>query len=253
VRRRLGKADWIAIGKRAGKETLDHNMPMLASALAYSSFLAIPSVLLLAVGAFTLVAGPDTIQSLAQHLGTVLAVWSTTGAMTAFMTALNLAYGRKDRRSFVKRRLVALAMAACIGVAVFLVAVFLIFGPQIEEYVGRALGVESALGYVWWVAQWPIVVVGLLAAFAALLYLGPDLDRPRWRFFTAGSAVAAAIWILGSGAFAFYTAHFSSYNKTWGSLSAVIAMLTWLWLSSLALLFGAEVNAEVERTAVGGS
>ena len=93
-----------------------------------------------------------------------------------------------------------------------------------------------------------ILLVGLLAAFATLLYLGPDVDRPRWEFLTPGSLVAAFLWIVTSGLFAVYTSMFGSYNKTWGSLSAVIVMLTWLWLTGMALLLGAEINSEVERS-----
>src|SRR5581483_3722603 len=133
------------------------------------------------------------------------------------------------------------------GSAFVLIAVFLIFGPQIEKHLGAALGIQSFLAYVWWVAQWPILIGGLLAAFATLLWLGPDVDDPRWHFLSAGTVVAVVAWLLTSGAFAFYTASFGHYNKTWGSLSAVIVMLTWLWLTALALLFGAEVNAETER------
>lgn len=180
-------------------------------------------------------------------VGLLLAVWSATGAMTTYMAALNIAYGRDETRPFVRRRLVALVMAACIGVAFLLVAVLLVFGPTIQHYVGHALGVESTLGYVWWAAQWPILLLGLLAAFATLLYLAPNVEHPRWTFLSLGSAIAVATWLIVSGAFAFYTAHFSSYNKTWGSLSAVIVMLTWLWLTGLALLFGGELNAEAER------
>jgi membrane protein len=273
--------DWRAIVVRAVKEFLDDNAMMLASALAYSSFFAIPSVLLLAVGLFTLVAGPGTIDSLIGHFSTVmpggatsllkgslhnlnahpkssivmtvlgflLAVWSTTGAMTAYMTAINLAYNRKDRRNFVRKRVVAVQMAVVIALAFALVAVLLIFGPVVEKFVashaGPAAGVVSVL---WWVAQWPVLLVGLLAAFATLLYLGPDVDQPRWQFLTPGSLVAALLWIATSGLFAVYTASFGSYNKTWGSLAAVIVMLTWLWLTAMALLLGAEINSEVERS-----
>jgi membrane protein len=276
----LSRRDWVAVFKRAGKETRDDNIPMIASALAYSSFFAIPSVLLVAVGVFTLVVGPDTIDSLMRHFSTVvpgeassllngsltrlnespssgivmtivgfvLAVWATTGAMTAYMTALNIAYDRKDRRSFLRKRLVAVQMAAAIGFAFVLIAVLLIFGPTIESWLGRTLGIESVLGWIWWVAQWPLLVAGLLAAFATTYWLGPDVDHPRWRFLTVGSAVAVAMWLAASGLFAVYTSTFASYNKTWGSLSAVIVMLTWLWLTGIALLFGAEVNAEIERS-----
>ncbi len=276
----LSARDWFAVVKRAGKEMLDDDMPMFAQALAYSSFFALPSVLLLAIGLFTLLAGPATITHVINHIGGVMpgqaktllsgsiqrlgrqqqaslvmvivgavfAVWSTTGAMTSYMTALNVAYDRKDRRNFFKKRLTALLMVACIGAAFLLVAVFLIFGPQIEKHLGNSLGIQSFLPYLWWIAQWPILIGGLLAAFAALLYLGPDVDHPRWRFLTVGSAIAVFVWLAASGAFAVYTAKFGHYNKTWGSLSAVIVMLIWLWVSALALLFGAEINAEAERS-----
>ena len=258
------------------------NATMLASALAYSTFFAIPSVLLVVVGVFTLTVGPSMITSLTHHLshvipgqaatlldgslkrldahpsqsialtvvGAVLAVWSTTGAMGTYMTAVNLAYGMKDKRNFVRKRLVALEMAAIIGAAFLLVAVLLIFGPSIEHLVARhAGGASGAVGWIWWIAQWPILLAGLTVAFAVLLYLGPDRTPRRWRVVTPGAAFATLIWLAASGAFAYYTSRFGSYNKTWGSLSAVIVMLTWLWLTGIALLFGAEIDAEVERRA----
>ena len=271
---------WRTTLVRAGKNLLDHNGTMLASALAYSSFFAIPSVLLVVVGVFTLIAGPSTITSLMHHfnqvmplqatqllntslqqlashpaqsivatiVGLVLAVWSTTGAMTTYMTAINLAYEQKDRRAFVRKRIVALEMAAAIGAAFVLVAVLLIFGPGVERLIAAHAGpAAGVVNWVWWIAQWPILLGGLLAAFAVLLYLGPDLPHRRWKVFTPGSLVAALLWIATSGLFAVYTAMFGSYNKTWGALSAVIVMLTWLWLTGLALLLGAEIDAEVDR------
>jgi membrane protein len=268
--------------KRAGKNMVAHNMPMYASALAYSSFFAIPSLLLVVVGLFTLIAGPQTITSLIQSfghvmpaqatqllddslqrldqhpatsivltvVGLVLAVWSTTGAMTAYMSALNVAYGADETRGFVKKRKVALLMAGCIAFAFLLDGTFLIFGPQLERLVGSAIGAPHLVGYLWWVLQWPILVIGLLAAFTTMLYLGPNLPsgQRRWQLITPGAAVAVVTWLAASGLFAVYTAKFGSYNKTWGSLSAVIVMLTWLWLSALALLFGAEIDAQIERT-----
>ena len=279
--RDLSFRDWRAILVRGFKEFLEDNGTMLASALAYSTFFAIPSVLLVVVGVFTLLAGPQTISALMGHfshvmpsqatsllggslhrldqhpstslamtiVGAVLAVWSTTGAMTSYMTALNLAYERKDGRSFVRKRLIAVELVAVIGVAFLLVAVLLIFGPPVERFVASHAGpVSGAVGWIWWIAEWPILVAGLLAAFATLLYLGPDVAHPRWRFITPGSVFAAVIWLAASGGFAVYTAMFGSYNKTWGSLAAVIIMLTWLWLAAIALLLGAEINAEAERS-----
>jgi membrane protein len=279
--RDLSFRDWRAIVTRAGKGFMDDNCMMLASALAYSTFFAIPAVIIVAVGIFTLVASPSTIITLVNHLhgviphsaqtllsdsltratahpkssviataiGLVLAVWSVTGAMNAYMTAINLAYARKDRRNFVKKRWVALKMATIMALAFVLVAVLLMFGPVISSAIaGHAGGAGHAIKVVWWAAQWPILFVGLLAAFATLLYLGPDVDVPKWQFLTPGSVIAVVLWLAASGGFAVYTATFASYDKTWGSLAAVIVMLTWLWITAMALLLGAEINAESERS-----
>jgi membrane protein len=276
----LSRRDWVAIVKRAAKEMLGDNVPMIASARAYSSFLAIPSILLVATGLFTLVAGPDTITTLMQHfgriapketvtllngslhrldshpatgiamtvVGAVLALWATTSAMTGFMTGLNIAYDRKDRRSFLKKRLVAVEMVACVAFAFLLVFGLLVLGPHISSWVGNAVGAPGIVTTIWWAAQWPILVGGLLGAFATMLYLGPDVEQRKWQFLTPGAIVAVVIWLAASGLFAVYTSMFGSYNKTWGSLAAVIVMLTWLWLTGLALLFGAELNSEAERS-----
>jgi membrane protein len=279
--RDLTFADWKAIVVRADKRFLDNNAMMLASALAYSTFFAIPSVLLVVVGLFTLIAGADTITTLMQHfntfmpaqatsllkasllradahpassialtiIGFVLAMWSVTGAMNAYMLALNIAYERKDRRSFLQKRIVAVKMAAVMGIAFALVAVLLIFGPVVEKAIASRAGpAGSVIDILWWVAQWPILLAGLLVAFATVLYLGPDVEHRKWQFLTPGSLVAALLWIAASGLFAVYTSMFGSYNKTWGALSAVIVTLTWLWLAAMALLFGGEINAEVERS-----
>jgi len=277
----LSFADYRAILVRAFREFRADHGTMLASALAYSSFLAIPSVLLVAVGVFSLLANPSTITSLMGHfeavipqeatnllgdslqrlqgdrstgitvtaVGLVLALWSTTGAMTTYMTAINLAYDRDDGRSFVRKRLVAVAMVGVIGFAFLLVAILLMFGPGIEQLVSSHAGsADGVVSWVWWVAQWPILLAGLLTAFATLLFLGPDVEHRQWKVLTPGSLVAVVLWIAASALFGVYTSRFGSYNKTWGSLAAVIVMLVWLWLAGVALLLGAEINAETERS-----
>lgn len=105
------------------------------------------------------------------------------------------------------------------------------------------------LSWAWWVVQWPLLFAGLLVAFTLLHYFGPDVQHRSWRFVVPGATIGVVAWIVVSLAFALYTGLFSSYNKTWGSLSAVIVTLTWLWLTAVALLFGGEVNAEVEEQA----
>ena len=120
-------------------------------------------------------------------------------------------------------------------------------GPFLERWLGHALGQPTVTAWAWWTLQWPILVAGLLFAFAWLLYLGPDVEQRDWRLITPGAVTALVVWLVASGGFAFYAARFGSYNKAWGSLSAVVVMLIWLWLTSVALLLGAEVNAQTRQ------
>ena len=277
----LSKRDYMAIFKRALKSSLEDHITNLAAALAYYAFLAIPAVLLVAVGVFSLVAGEnavgeiigrlqgvapqealtlleDTLQRVTETqansgyalviVGSVLALWTVTGAMDTLMWALNSAYGRQETRGFIKRRLTALVMVILLLFAFTLAFGLLVLGPPLSGWIGSEVGLEAVIDWLWWTAQWPILILGLLFAFAAVLYLGPNVDHPRWRFLTVGTTIAVLIWLVASGLFAIYVGQFSSYNKAWGSLAAVIIMLTWLWISALALLFGAEVNAETERS-----
>ena len=279
--RDLSKRDYMAILIRAGKESLKDHITNLAAALAYYSFLAIPSALLAALGVFNLVADEDAIQTIIDKLegvvpqealtlirdsleriaegqsnsgiamiivGSVLAFWTLTGAMETLMWALNSAYDREETRGFVKRRLTALAMVILMLIAFVLVFGLLVLGPVLSDALGSAIDMETVVKWLWWTAQWPILLVGLFFVFATILYLGPNVDHPRWRFLTFGTALSVVIWLLASGGFAIYVSWLGSFEKTWGSLAAVIIMLTWLWLSGLALLFGAEVNAETERS-----
>jgi len=276
----LSKRDYLAIMKRAGKEALDDHITNLAAALAYYAFLAIPSALLVGLGVFSLVADPGTINSLVDKLGSVLpgeattllesnlrnmtekqatgitiigiggllALWSLGGAMQNVMWALNVAYERDETRGFVRRRLTAWAMLVFVVIGFALSFGLLVLGPQLSNWIGDAVGAESLVSILWWVAQWPILIGGLLIVFAGILWLGPNVDHPRWHFLTFGAVVAVVIWLLASGLFSLYVSQFGSYNKTWGALSAVVILLTWFWLSGLALLFGAEINAEAERS-----
>jgi membrane protein len=278
--RDLSRRDWEAVLVRAAKETKNDNVTDTAAALAYYAFLAIPAALLVSLGVFSVLAGPETIERLLDKLGTVvpaetidllresltraienrsgglvmialgflLALWTATGAMNALMRGLNAVYHRTETRGFLRQRITALGILVCMLLAFGLSFGLLVLGPVISDWLGGLLDLEGVFGWIWWTLQWPILVGGLLFAFAGVLYLGPNVAHPRWRFLTPGSATAVAIWIVASGLFAVYVSLFGSYNKAWGSLAAVIVMLTWLWLSALALLFGAEINAEAERS-----
>jgi membrane protein len=278
--RDLSRRDLVAILKRAGRRALDDNVTDSAAALAYYAFLALPSALLVSLGLFALLAGQRAVDLVMERVssvipteavsllrdslervsgnqsggiamvavGSVLAVWSATGAMTALMHALNQTYDRRESRGFVAQRLTALGMLVLTLIAFALAFGLLVLGPHLSRWVGRAVGMESAVSWIWWTAQWPVLLGGLLLAFGGLLYLGPDVRHPRRSSVTPGSLVATLVWLAASGLFAVYVGMFDSYDKTWGSLAAVIVMLTWLWLTAVALLLGAEVNAEVERS-----
>jgi membrane protein len=276
----LSMRDYLALSWRAVKRFQADHMTNIAAALAYYAFLAIPSALLIAVGVFSLVAGPHAITTLIAKLhgilpgqatslleqslrhmtqqrgtgitvlaiGSILALWSLTGAMQNLMWAVNIAYDREEGRGFVRRRITALWMIVFALVGFALAFGVLVLGPQVSTWIGDALGARTLTKIIWYVAEWPLLVGGLLVCFAGLMYLAPNVEHPRWTFLTFGSLLAILIWLAASGAFAFYVSKFGSYNKAWGSLAAVVVMLTWLWLSSVALLFGAELNAEAERS-----
>jgi len=277
----LTRRDWLSICVSAVKGALNDHITNLAAALAYYAFLAIPSLLLIAVGVFSLLAGDNAVSTIVDKLGevvpqeavtlvddslrritqtasssgialivvgSVFALWTLTGAMQTLMWALNAAYGVQETRGFVKRRLIAFAMVVLMLLAFTLAFGLLVLGPALSQWLGSAVGLESFTSWLWWTAQWPILIFGLLLTFAAVLYLGPNVDQPRWRYVTVGPVVSVLIWLLASGGFALYVSKFGGYNKAWGSLAAVIILLTWLWISALALLFGAEINAEADRT-----
>jgi membrane protein len=277
----LSWRDYGAVLVRAVKSSLRDRITNLAAALAYYAFLAIPSTLLVAVGVFSLIADEDAITTIIDKLegvvpaealtllreslqrviesrssagialivvGSVLALWTLTGAMQTLMWALNIAYGREETRGFLKQRLTAFLIVVLLLVAFVLAFGLLVLGPVLSNAVGSALDLESLVQWLWWTAQWPLLLLGLLAVFATVLYLGPNIEHPRWHFLTLGTAMSVLIWLLASAGFAVFVSRFGSLDKTWGSLAGVIIMLTWLWLSGLALLFGAEVNAEAERS-----
>ncbi len=264
--------------RRAVDEAREDRITTTAQALAYSVFLAIPASFLVVLGVFSLAADPEDVANLVDRLETVMppeaadllgeslersagssssgilltvvgllvALWTTTSAATALMDGIQTAYGGRDERGFVTRRLVALVIVACLLVAALLLVGLLVLGPHLERWLGEATGEPGLTRWLWWTAQWPILLGALLLAFTVVLTLGRFGTGRRLRLFSPGAVVALVIWLAASGGLAFYSASFGSYEKTWGTLSAVVVTLVWLWLGGAALLFGAEINAEVE-------
>ena len=274
------RAAWL-VTRAAVEKARDDDVSTTARALAYSLFLAIPAGMLVVLGVFSLAADAAAIDRLLERAGSVmpaeavvllrdslrqssesagsgllmtvvglaLAAWTTTSAATTLMDGLTRAHGRDEGRGFVRRRLLALLIVAALVVSAALVVILLVLGPHVERWVGSALEAERVTALAWWTLQWPLLIGALFFVFAIVLTLGPDVERRGWRFVAPGAVAALVVWLASSAGFAFYAAHFGSYNKSWGALSAVVVTLVWLWLTSAALLFGAALNAQASRVA----
>ncbi|MGU3662195.1 YihY/virulence factor BrkB family protein [Methylobacterium fujisawaense] len=175
-------------------------------------------------------------------VGIALSVWSANGGMKHIFDALNLVYNEREKRNFVVLNLVSLAFTA--GALLFLILALgaVVVLPVVFEFIG--IGKDA-----WWLAllRWPVLLLAVLGGLAVLYRYGPSRDAPRWRWVTAGSALAAVLWLGGSLLFSWYVANFGSYNKTYGSLGAAIGFMTWIWISTTIVLLGAQVNAEMEH------
>ncbi len=176
------------------------------------------------------------------------AVWSASGYVGAFGRAMNKIYEVDEGRPFWKLRPLNLAITV---VTVLLAAVVLlglvVTGPFAEE-LGATLGLGDTAVTVWNIVKWPIMLLVVVSVVAVLYYATPNVKQPKFRWISVGAGLAIVVWILASAAFGLYVANFGSYNKTYGSLAGVIILLLWVWLTNLALLFGAEVDAEMERS-----
>ncbi|WP_328812602.1 YihY/virulence factor BrkB family protein [Rhodococcus sp. NBC_00297] len=184
---------------------------------------------------------------LALIIGLAGALWSASGYVGAFGRAMNRMYEVDEGRPIWKLRPVMLVVTLvgliCIAAAGLMLAVS---GP-VATAVGDAIGAGDTALTVWNIARWPVVLALIVLAVAILYYATPNVQQPKFRWISTGAGMAIVVWILASVLFGFYVANFSSYNKTYGSLAGVIIFLLWLWITNLALLFGAELDSELER------
>lgn len=179
--------------------------------------------------------------------GILGALWSASGYVGAFGRAMNRVYEIDEGRPFWKLRplmllvtLVAILLVAC-------VLVMLVVSGPLADSIGNVVGLGSQAVTVWNVVRWPVIVVLVVLIVAMLYYATPNVRQPKFRWLSVGAFVAIVVWILASVAFAFYVATFGSYDKTYGSLAGAVAGLLWLWITNVALLFGAELDSELER------
>ncbi|MCV7280764.1 YihY/virulence factor BrkB family protein [Mycolicibacterium flavescens] len=193
-----------------------------------------------------LVASPSA--GFALVVGVVGALWSASGYVGAFGRAMNRIYEIDEGRPVWKLRPVQLLLTlAGLVMAAAVVFMLAISGP-VAQAIGDAVGLGDTAVAVWNVARWPLILLCVVLAVAILYYVTPNVEQPKFRWISGGAALAIVVWLLASLLFGLYVANFSSYNKTYGALAGVIVFLLWLWITNLALLFGAEVDAEVERS-----
>lgn len=269
---------WGAVLKRTVKEFRADNLTDWAAALTYYGVLALFPALAALVSivgllgkstANSLLANVNSIQmpqqahsiitgtikNLTNHpgqagiafvVGLVIALWSASGYVGAFIRASNAIYETEEGRKFFKLRPLQMGVTLLmIILAVLCAAAIVVTGP-ITEKVGQAVGLGSTAQTVFDIVKWPIILVVVSFMFSLLYFAAPNVRQPGFRWITPGGITAVVIWVIASAAFAFYTTHFPS-NKTYGTFGGVLVFLTWLWISNIAVLLGQEMNAELER------
>lgn len=176
-------------------------------------------------------------------LGTL---WAASGAFSALINALNRAYGVEESRPFWKVKLLAILMTLALSGIVLAAVILLVFGPQIGEAISGYFGLSTVFDMTWNVLRWVVALLFLIVTVALVYYVAPDVEQPL-RWITPGGVVGVLLWVLASLGFSFYVGNFGSYDETYGSIGAVIVLLLYLYISSLAILFGAELNATLVR------
>jgi membrane protein len=179
--------------------------------------------------------------------GVVVAVWTASNYVGAFMRASNAVYEREEGRPFWMLKPLQLVLTLVLVLLAALVVLALIVTGPVAKAVGDAVGLGDAAVTAWNIAKWPVLLVVIMVMLAILYWSSPNAKPAGFRWVSPGSVVAVLVWIVASAAFAFYVANFGSYNKTYGTLAGVIVFLIWMWITNIAVLLGAELNAETER------
>jgi YihY family inner membrane protein len=258
----LPGGSWWAAVKRTVREFQVDNLSDRAGALTYYSVLSIFPALLVLISLVDL-AGSGTIQTLLDNLGQVVPgsvnqILATaienlqqtrlaSRYIAAFMRASNAIYDVPEGRPVWKTLPIRIGVTVVVMVLLAVSAVAVVATGGLAARIGRLLGVGSTAVMVWDIAKWPVLLLIVGFLFALLYWASPNARQP-FRWITPGGILAVVVWVVASAAFALYVANFGSYNKTYGSLASVIIFLVWLWLSNTAILLGAELNAELERS-----
>jgi membrane protein len=275
----LPKRSWKYVARKTWREFGDDQCTDLAAALTYYAVLSIFPAAIALTSILGLVGqaqkSVDTVVEVldplvsSQMLGTIEpvlrqlassqsagfalviglagALWTASGYVGAFGRAMNRIYEIPEGRPFWKLRPIMLVITLIALVLMAAVLLMLIVSGPVAESIGNVIGLGSTAVTVWQYAKWPVLGIAVVLIVAMLYYATPNVQQPKFRWISVGALVAIVVWVVASIVFAFYVANFSSYNKTYGSLAGVIVALLYLWLTNIALLFGAEVDSELER------
>jgi membrane protein len=274
----LRKRSWLGVLKRTVKEFSADNLTDWAAALTYYGVLAIFPALIALLSILGLI-GQSVTQPLIHNLNSVApgpakqvftsaitnleksqgaagilvivgigtAIWSASGYVGAFMRASNAIYEVEEGRPFYVKRPVQLAVTIVMLILLAASAIAVVVTGGLARNIGNLIGVGGTAVTVWDIAKWPVLLLVVALMFSILYWAAPNVKQPGFRWLTPGGILAVVLWILVSALFAIYVANFASYNKTYGTLGGVVAFLVWLWISNIAVLLGAELNAELER------
>jgi membrane protein len=274
----LPRRAWGAVLKRTVAEFREDNVTDWAAALAYYGILSVFPALIALVSVLGLV-GPSATDPLLTNLGSFApgpahqilenalrgitehrggagllfvvglagALWSASAYIGAFIRASNSIWDVEEGRPIWKTIPLRLAITIVTLILLTATAVAVTVTGPLADKVGKLLGVGSAAVTVWDIAKWPVLILVVSLMFSILYYAAPNVRQPAFRWVTPGGILAVIVWIVVSALFGLYAANFGSYNKTYGSLGAVVIFLVWLWLTNVAILLGAEFNAEIER------
>jgi membrane protein len=276
----LPARSWVDALKRTARAAKHHHLTDWAAALTYYGVLALfPALIVLValVGVFgtypkTTNALLDIVRDLGPKsavdtfrkpiegvvrnkggagallgIGLVFAIWSASGYIGAFMRASNAIYDVDEGRRFWKLRPLQIGVTIVMVLATAVVAIAIVVTGPLASSIGDVVGLGDTAVTAWGIAKWPVLLVIVLTMIAFLYYAAPDVRHPSFRWITPGSVLAVVVWLVASLGFGVYAANFGSYNSTYGSLAGVAIFLIWLWITNLAILFGAEFNAELER------
>jgi membrane protein len=274
--RRLSRGEWISVVKRTGKEFLADDCMGLSQEVAYSSLLAFFPAIVALIGFLDLVNAYPSLQSFLNPVapkavtqlistlqrdsgggGSVVAlvaglfgaVWAASGAMGSVVKAVNRAYDRLETRPFWKVRIISIVLVVAFGFVTAGMLLLIVVGGTLGDAIASRAHAGGAFTWTWNIARWPIAFVIVLLLFALVYYLAPNRDQRDWRWVTPGSVVGGLLWVVLSALFALYAAFSGSYTKTYGSLAGGIVLLLWLNYTAWAILFGAELNSELDRQA----